>query len=119
VGGIDLTATNSLVRLLTNEDFPAASGPVFLEMDYSTDVELEVGVSYVDGSFGNSEPYVTLLPTCTNGRSPVWNKAYLDLSSLFNTGSLSARDLYFQAQLGIGQTRGTVLLDNLKIVRFQ
>lgn len=119
VGGIELTASNSLVRLETDQDFGPASGPVFLEMDYSTDVELEVGVKYVEGSFAGSEPYVTLVPTTLNGRAPVWNKAYLDLSSLFNTGSLTARDLYFEAQLGIGQSTGTVLLDNLKIVRFQ
>ena len=119
VGGVELTAANSVARLITEEEFERATGPVFLELDYSTDVELDIGLRYAQGSFVAEERYVTLVPTTSNGRSPVWNKAYIDLSALWNTSSVTARDLFFEARLVSGQSAGLVLLDNIKIVRFE
>lgn len=119
VGGVELTAVNSVARLVTGEEFERATGPVFLELDYSTDVELDIGLRYAQGSFVAEERYVTLVPTTGNGRSPVWNKAYIDLSTLWNTSSVTARDLFFEARLASGQSSGLVLLDNIKIVRFE
>ncbi len=119
VGGVELTAANGVARLSTDEDFERASGPVFLELDYSTDVELDIGLLYAQGSFVAEERYVTLVPTTSNGRSPVWNKAYIDLSTLWNTSSVTSRDLFFEARLGSGQGVGLALLDNIKIVRFE
>lgn len=119
VGGVELTIANPVTRLITDQDFGSTSGPVFLELDYSTDVELDIGLLFNQGSFPAQERYVTLVPTTGNGQSPVWNKAYIDLSPLWNTSSVTDRDLFFEAALGSGQTVGLVLLDNIKIVRFE
>lgn len=119
VGGVRLSSTNPNARLLTNEDFGPGAGPVFLEMDYSTDVDLKILLRYDQNGLATEEPYVTLVPTTGNGAFPVWNKAYIDLSVMFNTAFVTNRDIQFDVSLGNGQASGLVLLDNLKIVQFE
>ncbi|MCU0319369.1 MAG: hypothetical protein MUE88_04760 [Flavobacteriales bacterium] len=119
IGGVKLTTANPTARLITDQNFGLASGPVFLEMDYSTDVELEIGLLYQQGGFNSGEAYVTLVPTTSDGTTPVWNKAYIDISFVFNISSVTDRDIYFNLELPASKANGLVLLDNLKIVRFQ
>jgi hypothetical protein len=120
VGAVTVTAANSSFRLLTDEDFPLASGPVFLEMDYSSDIALTVGVVYVNSGQPGDEGYITFIPTTDNGNSPFWKKAYVDdLSAVFNIGTISIRDIYIEGNLQPGRPQGLALFDNLKIVRFQ
>ena len=119
VGGVELTSSNPIARVHTDLNLGASAGPVFLEMDYSTDVELTVGVEYRQEGFDISEPVVKVVPTTSNGRTPAWNKIYIDLSTLFNTSGLSSRDIYIEGRLGPGGSSGLFLMDNLKLVRRQ
>jgi hypothetical protein len=119
VGGVELTSSNPLARVHTDLNLTASAGPVFLEMDYSTDVELTVGVEYRQEGFDIAEPVVTVVPTTGDGRTPSWNKIYIDLSTLFNTSGLTQRDIYIEGRIGPGGTSGLFLLENLKLVRRQ
>jgi len=116
-GGAELTSSNPSVRLQSDVNFLGASGPVFLEMDYSTDVQLVVGVIYRQDGFDIVEPVVVVTPTTPTGTSPIWNKIYVDLSALFNTGSVSDRDVYIEGTLTGGANSGLFLLDNIKLVQ--
>jgi hypothetical protein len=116
-GGARLTSSNPSVRIQTDQDFLGASGPVFLELDFSTDVQLVVGVRYNNAGFDAVEPVVVLTPTTPNGNSPIWNKVYIDLSALFNTGAVNERDIYIEGALSSGMSSGLFLVDNIKLVR--
>lgn len=116
-GGARLTSSNPSVRIQTDQDFVGASGPVFLELDFSTDVQLVVGVRYNNAGFDIAEPVVVLTPTTPNGNSPIWNKVYIDLSALFNTGAVNERDIYIEGALSSSMSSGLFLVDNIKLVR--
>ncbi|MBL7944490.1 MAG: hypothetical protein JNN32_00395 [Flavobacteriales bacterium] len=115
-GGFVLDAVNDRLALQTEEDFPGASGPVYLEMDYSTDIELTIGFTYESQGITEYEPWVVLVPTASVG-SIQWNKVYVELSNLFNLPGITGRDIYIGAQLSGGRTSAVGYFDNLKIVR--
>jgi len=91
-------------------------GPVFLELDYRTDIQFTIGVLYVFNGAPNVEPFVYVAPTIRPDGSTYWNKIYIDLSPVFNTG-ISQRDIYIEGDLPDGNTTARVLLDDLKLVR--
>lgn len=115
-GGFVLDAAHPYIALMTDADLPGTSGPVYLEMDYSTDIELTIGFAYVQDGIAQSEPWVVLVPTASEG-SISWNKVYVDLTAYFATGGLTGRDIYIGSQLPSGRTRAAAYFDNVKIVR--
>lgn len=115
-GGFVLDALNDRLALQTEQNFAGASGPVYLEMDYSTDIALTIGFTYESEGVTEYEAWVVLVPTASVG-SISWNKVYVDLSSLFNTPGITGRDIYIGAQLSGGRTSAAGYFDNLKIVR--
>lgn len=116
VGGFVLDAEHDFVALETDQDFPAAYGPAYLELDYSTDINLTIGLTYVEDGSTRYEPWVILVPTVAVG-SIGWNKVYVDLTDYFNRTGISGRDIYIGAQLSGGRTSAAAYFDNLKIVR--
>jgi hypothetical protein len=115
-GGFVVDPERPYMRVFTDEDFSAPGGPVFLELDYSTNVVLTVGVMYTANGQPSRQPYVYLVPTVSgDGIQPGWNKVYIDLSPIFNL-ALSQRDIFFEAQAPGGGI-GRVYLDNIKLVR--
>lgn len=115
-GGFVLDTQNDFVALQTEQNFLGATGPVYMEMDYSTDIELTIGYTYEADGNARYEPWVILVPTASAG-SVVWNKVYIDLATFFNTPGISGRDIYIAAQLPSGRTLAAGYFDNLKIVR--
>jgi len=116
-GGFVLDAANPYIRLFSDEDFNAASGPVYLEIDYRNDLAFVVGALYSQNNVENAFPLVVLVPTRRSDGTMPWNKAYIDLSALFNT-NVADRDFYLEARLPAGSSIAHVFLDNIKIVRF-
>jgi hypothetical protein len=115
-GGFVLDEAHRYCRLFTDEDFAVLGGPVFLELDYRTDLRLTVGVILSVNGTPQANPYVYVNPT-TAGGGTYWNKIYIDLSPVFNAPGVSQRDLYFEATLPAGQASGHVYLDNIKLVQ--
>ncbi len=117
-GGFVLDQDRPYMRVYTDQDFAPTGGPMFLELDYSTNVILTVGVLFVQGGTPVSQPYVYLVPTVAgSGVIPGWNKVYIDLSPVFNLG-ISQRDIFFEATAP-GEGVARVYLDNIKLVRNQ
>ncbi|MDQ3099779.1 MAG: hypothetical protein M3R08_00210 [Bacteroidota bacterium] len=117
-GGWVLDQAHPYMRIYTDEDFPATGGPMFLEVDFSTNVALTMGVLFLDAGQSVSQPFVYLSPTVEgSGSVPVWNKVYIDLSPIYNLG-IAQRDIYFEATAPSGGV-ARVYLDNVKLVRNQ
>ena len=85
-------------------------------MDYSTDIDLTLGVTYVQDGVYRAAPWAVVVPTTGVGGLR-WNKVYIEVSSFINEGSISDRELYITAALPSGQSGAHVYLDNIKLVR--
>lgn len=115
-GGFILDEENRYIRVFTDEDFEVFGGPIFLEVDYRSDIQFTVGVQYVFGGIPTASPYVFVAPTRIPSGGTVWNKIHIDLSPVFNT-AISQRDIYIEATLPEGRTNASVYLENIKLVR--
>lgn len=115
-GGFVLDQAHPDIYLYTEQDFTATGGPAFLELDYRCDMQFTVGVLYALDGVAHSDDYVYIAPTTQGDGSTAWNRIYIDLSPVFNTG-VSQRDIYISAALPSGQSSGHVYLDNIKLVR--
>ncbi len=113
--GFILDGSNSFIRFYTEESFPSTGGPMFLEVDYASDLTLTVGAKYVLDGLAHMTPYVHIAPSKQADGSLPWKKIYIDLSPVFNSG-VTQRDIYFESTLPSGQGGGRVYLDNIKLV---
>lgn len=115
-GGFVLEPAHSSVLLRTEQDLPGVSGPTYLELDYSTDVQLTIGIEYVQDGSSWMDPWVVVVANASEG-NVAWNKIYVDLTDFFNRQGISGRDIYIAAQLPAGRSRASAVFDNLKIIR--
>lgn len=115
-GGFILDEDRRYIRVFTDENFEVFGGPVFLELDYRSDIQFTVGVQYVLGGFPNADPYVYVAPTRIPSGETVWNKIHMDLSPVFNT-AISQRNIFIEARLPEGSSNAVVYLDNIKLLR--
>lgn len=115
-GGFVLEGDRDYIRLFTDEDFDVFGGPIFLELDYRTNIPFTIGVIYEFNGLPNAQPYVIVTPTLRGDGSTFWNKIYVDLSPVFNLG-VTGRDIFIEATLPSGTSTAQVLLENIKIVR--
>lgn len=115
-GGFVLTPERPRMSMYTDENFTPTVGPAFLELDYSTDMEITIGFRYVQDGNQRGEPWLILVPTASEGNLR-WNKVYIDVSNFLNTAGISARNFYLAAALPSGRNSAHVYLDNFKLVK--
>ncbi|MEX1133094.1 MAG: hypothetical protein WEC15_07725 [Flavobacteriales bacterium] len=115
-GGFVLDEEHRYIRVFSDEDFEVFGGPIFLELDYRSDIQFTVGVQYVFGGIPTASPYVFVAPTSNSSGGTVWNKIHIDLSPVFNT-AISQRDIFIEATLPEGRSSASVYLENIKLVR--
>ncbi len=113
---IEFTSTGTFTDLPTNNGLP-----VFLEFDYRTNVEFEIGLVGIDPNQinpVNATFYNVVL--CPINR---WNKVYINLQEVLETSQLPGYKLAFRASTddtGCGSVTNDppeVLIDNLKFIR--
>lgn len=92
---------------------PKNNTPVWLELDYNTDLPLIFGINAIDAN-GNTEQF----PEFGINTKPTWNKIYFDLTQFVNLTEFVAFQLFFGASLAEGDS-AEILLDNVKIVYFE
>ena len=119
-GRYELTDSVPLVELASNVAFGnlfTVRQYVYLELDYRSDVPTQAGVLPL-----NPPPGVTPLFDVGFVARDVWTKLYIDLTPVIGQLRSQQVDAY---QIGLssllleeGQTRGTVYLDNLKLLYF-
>ncbi len=102
-----VATTKKYVYVNTNSD-------PFLELDYQSTAYLQVGVYAENGGSTNPYFFLTILPSAQR------NKLYMGLrQGMAALGNSAANfHLVFQIYPAEGQTTGSVILDNLKVVVF-
>jgi hypothetical protein len=111
-GRISLTGENSYFEIRSSHTFnpPTASGEIYLEMNYLTPCSLQVGV-YQNSPVVQKVYGKGILP------NENWSKIYIDLTpevrGQVNGTSFS---IFIEGILSSGQTNGTVLIDNVKLI---
>lgn len=119
-----LEVATEITTIPTFLDLPTSGGtPVYLEIDYRTNVELEVGLVGFNTSTATpmqATSYKVILCPITN-----WNKVYINFQKDLELSQLDGYKLAFRASTndtGCGGTPASVpeiLLDNVKLIRFQ
>ena len=115
-GAFILDQEHRYIRVYTDEDFQVTGGPVFLELDYRSDIQFTVGVQYLFNGIATANPYVYVAPTTLSAGGTQWKKIYIDLSPVFNT-VVSQRDIFLEARLPDGVSTAAVYFDNIKLLR--
>jgi len=125
-GQISLNAntTVEVTSTATFTDLPTSQGlPVYLEMDYRTNIELAIGLVGISTNPNNpieAVSYKVILCPLSD-----WNKIYINFQEDLEVSQLDAYRLAFRASIedtGCGNSNSTnpeVLLDNIKLIRFQ
>ena len=113
-----------VTSIATFIDLPTSGGtPVYLELDYRTNVELEIGLTGFNVSTATPTQatiYNVILCPIDN-----WNKVYINFQELLELSQLDGYKLAFRASTNDTGCGGTptstpeVLLDNIKLIRFQ
>ena len=105
-------------------DRPTAGNlPVFLEMDYQTNVELEVGL--IGFNINSADTNRSALFKVTLCPIDQWNKVYINFQEELALSQFSGYQLAFRTSTNdtgcgnIDTTNPEVLLDNIKLIRFQ
>lgn len=112
---LELDGTNDFVEIETEKSYslPNNSRPVYLEVNYRTDVNLNIGLYAINnlGTEVNEASVITMLPTNNE-----WKKLYLNITRTVSSYSNSKYKVYFKAAHDSGNTTSKVLLDNFRVM---
>lgn len=117
-GQVNLTTNDSLWIAYTEMDLALPKGEeVYLEIDYYNTNSVVTGVLAISPSGVKNNPNIQL-----NAQDPAtvkWKKIYIDLKEIVSssTGAVNFRQS-FQAILDEGDSEGTIIFDNIKVVHF-
>ncbi len=115
-GKIVMSPTTSTFQLLTTDQFttlPIGNTPVFLEIDFKTNLTLDVGYYYAEpgSSYEQIAPIVQLFPT------EKWNKIYIALNvEVASRPAGTAFRFYIGTYNANPSQQAEIFLDNIKIV---
>ena len=118
INEVEFTSAKTFSELLS-----VGNSPVFLEIDYKTTVEFEIGLRGIDPSPTNpvnaTNYKVTLCPI------DEWNKVYINFQEDLQISQLPSYQLAFRASTEntgcepISSTLQETLIDNIKLIRFR
>ena len=114
-GCMSLTPRDSFFEVVTNVSFKRAHTYTFLEMDYCTTNDMEVGIYYHLNGRNIQSPICGVYRT-GDFASRRWKKIYINLTEAVNGNSLvSTYEVYFKS---VKPTKDSAvyLFDNIKIV---
>ena len=97
----------------TFSELPANGTPVWLEINYKTNVQIIFGLTGVE-STGQSENF----PEFGVNPQSNWNKIYFDVTNIVNLPDFVGFQVFFGADLA-GEDRAEIFLDNIKLLYFQ
>ena len=121
---LDPTMTNKVARLNVDQQNPVCeiytsslflpsdfNNNAYLEINYSSDTPLTLGVMQTIGSYQIPEYIILLNP------KPLGNKLYLDLSSILNDPNIGQFSLLLNVSLeGSTVASGEVFVDDIKLI---
>ena len=112
---MEMNSTDDYMEFETVKEYtlPTNSRPVYLEFNYRTDVNLNIGfyATNINTNEVDDVNFITLLPT-----NDSWKKAYLSFGAILNKYSGAKYRFYFKANHDSGRTTSKVLLDNVRLI---
>lgn len=113
-GLIQLTPENPSFSAATTEaflDIPVNSTPVYIEMEYKTDINLSVGLQSNVNGIDFEQFFVTMTPTET------WNKVYIEVTDILTVSQLESYRLLLGAVSTLSED-AEIRIDNIKLLHF-
>jgi len=115
-GVIHLDQERNHAIVVTDNDFVLPAGvPVFLEMDYNTDVPLALGV-FSEGLSSVTKINILTLVSTQGIYEGGWNKVYLDLSTVVSAQPGTPLEIFIEAIVPSSKESTSIYLDNIKLV---
>lgn len=116
-GLVKLTTVQDSFEAVTVSDYklPGHGSPVYLEINFKSDEELEVGF-IAETYFGEiiPDPKLSLHPTA------VWKKVYInfteDVSTVLGSDSKATFKIILRSKLSEGKAMSRIYIDNIKLV---
>lgn len=112
---MELDATKDFMEFETEKAYslPSNSRPVYMEVNYRTDVNLNIGLYVINnsGTQVTEVSVITMLPSDNE-----WKKLYLNLTSPVSSFTNSRYKVYFKAVHNSGNTTSRVLIDNFRVM---
>ena len=118
-GLVALHDTISFYKGVSNEifDLPVASTPVYLEIDYKTDMDFIVFLISHNPNNTPETPVIGLKAKVDDSGNLVQNKTYIDLTYDVSTNYLaSGYQIGISTSLPDNHSSGTFILDNIKLI---
>lgn len=111
-GLIRMDSVGSMFECTNKTDFIIPAAPVYMELNFNTNISVAVGVFLYGYSSIVQAPVVYLSPT--EGK---WKKIYIDLTNALNsqTGMVNFR-IFFNAIQPAGVINAEIRLDNIKVL---
>ncbi len=104
-------------QAVSAEAFPIGSGSTaFLEVDYSCNLQFQVGIRYQANGAYQQAAYMTIQPTHAAGEPLRWNKIYIDAGAMWSSVTGTDKRFFIRTQLGVLNS-GQLALDNIRLVR--
>lgn len=115
-GQMVVTDTSKSLIVGTNEfvDLPATGSAIYLEMEYYNDIPFSI---WIGGHKNILEKAIK--PLSSLNPKETWNKIYIPLTDLVLNTRWIDYQLIFNVDLPEGTKKGTVVVDNVKIVRYK
>lgn len=113
-GLVKLSDTTDQFQMLTTESYslPGFSAPVFLEVDYNSDIAINFGLYVLEpgSSAGYKVPVVQSFP------SAGWNKLYIDLSQEVTARAIGSKFKIYIEVINTSGVAPNLILDNIKLL---
>jgi len=111
------------VGSILSQDLPLGGVPVYLEINYKSEIPLEIGISWVSASNGRETSFLNVI-----NPKDEWGKIYINyteqLELINNIGGIQAWQILLRARMP--EENGTVLsgerevlLDNIKLIHYK
>lgn len=115
-GKIVLNTENPSLDVATTQAFALpiiSSANTYLEINFKTEVPIAIGLVAIDG-FGAE------LPLYANGlnTTSAWKKVYINVQESISNNPANGYQVGFGAELPIGLTEATIMIDNIKLLHF-
>jgi hypothetical protein len=113
-GKVVLASSHQIMQLISSAEyeFVGSGSPVYLEIDYNSNLPLDIGYYYNDPITGASPAQSVIQTYASNG----WRKLYIDLTSEVATKKAKTTFIIYIGIYNIDNIAPAVYIDNVKLL---
>jgi hypothetical protein len=116
-GKVEMTPDQDLIQLITKEEYTlqGSGSPAFIEIDYKSNLALDIGYYYIDPITGKSSNN-SVIGTYPNTE---WKKLYVDLTGEITSRRAGTKYIIYIAVYNPDKIETSIYIDNIKLVYFK